>query len=173
MEISYQYKIEYNINHTRQRYKIKRRLGVSQPAQNTAYDVISYYKQYPGRTYKDVTFRIRHRLYRRMHQLCYPTMKKHHDQSKQHPDYWKQPYGRTDGESYFLVILCSGSYGNQNGCSCRNAKNNPSDCLHHLTADGHSRHTCRIIVLSYHKKVSPAIKCLKHIGNQKRNRKLQ
>ena len=81
MEITDQYKIEHYIYHTCQPNKIKWCFRITQSTQNTTYNIISYYKQNTQRAYQNIIFRIYHRFDRSMHQFCYPTMKKHHDQS--------------------------------------------------------------------------------------------
>ena len=164
MAATHQNEIQHDVQRTSQGHEIERRARISQSAQNTAHDIISYNKRNAQRTNPQIGFRIGQRLGRSVHQLHRPAMKSHHQKGQYRTDCGKQPDGGSDNGRRFPVIFRSRGDSNQHSRPRSKPEDDARHSLHHLTSDGHGGHTRSIVILPHHKQVGSSVECLKHIG---------
>ena len=118
-------------------------------------------------------FGISHGLYGGVHHHSYGIVTDCHHQRQACPNNAEKPDRRSDDGSQLPVIARTGRYTNEHGDACGQSQDDARHCLHHLAADGYTRHAGSIVKLPYHKKIGTSIEGLKHIGQQIRYGKLK
>ena len=166
MKTSDQQEVECDIYGTGQSYKIERCARVSQPAQDSANDIVTDNERNPQRADQQIMAGVAHGFGRSMHQCGYRIVEQGHEQGKKTSHQGKQPDGRTDDGRSFFVIACSGGDADKYRDACGQSQNDTGDSLHHLTADGDSGHACCVVILSHYEEVCASVKGLQHIGQQ-------
>ena len=110
MKTSDQQEVECDIYGTGQSYKIERCARVSQPAQDSANDIVTDNERNPQRADQQIMAGVAHGFGRSMHQCGYRIVEQGHEQGKKtsHQQQTKQCEEPNDGRSFF-VIACSGA----------------------------------------------------------------